>query len=82
MAKETYKNLNGNSGISSYEIGEDSIRVTFVDGSEYLYTHNKPGKAEVEVMKKLAQEGAGLNAYISKNIKKNFEDKFPASAKA
>lgn len=75
MAKEKYKNLGGSSGIAEYEIGFDSITVTFSDGSCYLYSNVKPGSEDVEQMKKMARAGQGLNSFISRKVKKNYEKK-------
>lgn len=36
---ERYKNLNGDSGVATYEIGQDFIRVEFKTGAIYLYTN-------------------------------------------
>ncbi len=54
-----YRNLNGNSGVASYEVTEDSIYVVFKAGTyrNYLYTADRPGKAVVERMKALAVQG-------------------------
>jgi hypothetical protein len=72
---QIYKNLNGNSGVSAYEIGESYIKVQFQDGSIYLYDYVKPGKLDVEAMKQLAIKGSGLNSYIGTHIKKNYSAK-------
>jgi hypothetical protein len=68
---ETYRNLGGDSGISGYEIGEDYIIVQFSSG-QYKYTYSTAGSDFIETMKKLAQQGEGLNEFISKN-KPGFE---------
>ncbi len=62
-----YLNLHGDSGISSYEIGRDFIKVTFKQGKflTYSYTYAKPGAIHVEEMKRLAIQGYGLNEYIN-----------------
>jgi hypothetical protein len=70
-----YKNHGGSSGVVAYEIGEDSIKVRFRDGSNYLYTHKTPGKKLVDRMKELAEAGEGLHGYISKTVKKRYEEK-------
>jgi len=74
MAK--YKNLGGNSGIDSYQLGEDRITVTFNDGMSYLYTYGSTGKENIEHMKALAVTGIGLNGFISTYIKKKYDSKF------
>ncbi len=58
---EKYQNLDGNSGITEYEIGSDSIKVLFHDNSLYLYNYSSTGRKNIEEMKKLAIYGKGLN---------------------
>jgi hypothetical protein len=70
-----YKNLGGDSGISSYVIGADSIEVTFNDGSVYLYNYASAGKDNIERMKSLAESGSGLNSFINTNVKKLYASK-------
>ncbi|HCS40356.1 MAG TPA: hypothetical protein DIW44_12330 [Anaerolineaceae bacterium] len=62
---EKYANLNGDSGISGFEIGEDWIRVYFTNNSTYKYTHKSAGYKNIEIMKRLATEGRGLHNYIN-----------------
>ncbi|MCA0447998.1 MAG: hypothetical protein LCH54_17410 [Bacteroidetes bacterium] len=73
-----YRNVNGNSNIVSYEITEDSIHVVFKSGAQrnYLYNYTSPGRAIVEVMKVLADQGHGLNTYISSTVKTRFSKKW------
>ena len=70
-----YRNLGGDSGIVAYEAGDDFIKVQFKDGSIYLYDYTTPGPNEVEYMKQLAEEGEGLNSYISRHIRKRYAAK-------
>ena len=63
---DPYKNLNGNSPITAYELGPDFIRVQFPNRS-YLYTDESAGKENVEEMKRRAIEGRGLASFISQN---------------
>jgi len=72
---ERYKNLGGDSGVSAYEIGVESITVQFSDGSLYLYTYKSAGRNNIEKMKSLALAGEGLNSYIMKNVKNSYESK-------
>ena len=72
---EKYKDLAGNSGIRSYEIGDDSIIIVFNDGGKYLYNYQSTGSYNVERMKILAVSGRGLNTFISKSVKKRFASK-------
>jgi len=67
----SYRNRVGNSNIVAYEITENTIQVVFKRGRyrNYLYDSVRPGSAAVEKMKILAEQGCGLNAYISSVIK-------------
>ena len=67
-----YLNLNGDSGVTDYEIGDDFIRVRFKGPHQYLYTYSMPSRSEVETMKKLAREGKGLGTFISQFIRKRY----------
>lgn len=71
-----YKNLSGNSSISSYEIGDDRITVQYSDGMNYLYTNLKTGAHNIDQMKRLAVLGQGLNTYIHKHVKNLYEKKW------
>lgn len=44
-------------GVSAYQIFEDAIILKFKDGRTYLYDYTRPGKEQVEKMKKLATDG-------------------------
>jgi hypothetical protein len=72
---QRYKNLSGDSGVISYEIGKDFIKVQFADGSIYLYNYSSPGEDEVEVMKTLATSGSGLTTFINKYVRGNYAGK-------
>ena len=76
MAMQKYRNLGGNSGVDSYEIGDGSITVRFTDGWAYLYTDAVTGAGDVRQMQALAERGAGLNSYISRVVKKRWADKW------
>lgn len=69
MALHRYKNRHHDSGVTAYEIGDDYIKVEFAEGPLYLYTHDMPGAAQVEQMKKLALRGEGLSTYISRHVR-------------
>ena len=70
---QIYKNLGGNSNIHSFEAGVNYIDVQFNTGAIYRYSYKNPGSVHVEHMKNLAQEGCGLNSYINRNVRKNYE---------
>lgn len=71
----TYKNLDGNSGITRYESGIDCIVVEFNYDNKYIYTYKSAGKSVVEKMKRLASAGRGLSTYISRTVREHFERK-------
>jgi len=73
---QTYRNLSGVSGVAAYEIGSDYIKVEFKDGMTYVYTHRSAGEQKIEEMKKLALNGSGLNTYINKYAKHDYESKY------
>jgi len=66
---EPYKNLNGDSGVTHYEIGPDFIRVRFRGDEVYVYDHHTPGAAHVAQMKVLAVGGQGLATYIARHVR-------------
>ncbi|TWG89409.1 hypothetical protein L599_004400000020 [Luteimonas sp. J16] len=70
-----YKDINGDSGVQSYEIGDGSIIVQFERGGSYLYTNASAGADHIAEMQRLAQIGDGLNAYINKYVRKNYAQK-------
>lgn len=72
---QPYKDIDGDSGVSAYDIGPDSITIQFKDGSIYLYNYASAGSSAIETMKQLAASGDGLNAYINTNVKKNYASK-------
>ena len=72
---ERYQNLSGDSGVTAYTIGQDSITVRFRNDSVYLYSYSRPGPRQVEHMKLLARKGRGLNTYISTLVKDRYERK-------
>lgn len=65
-----YANCGGDSGITDYEYGEDYIQVSFHDGTVYVYTTDSTGAENIKQMKRLAQEGEGLNSYINRYARK------------
>jgi len=65
-----YANRGGDSGIVAYESGPDWIEVEFTSGAYrfYKYTYASAGSGQIEVMKKLAADGHGLNSYINTTV--------------
>ena len=70
-----YGNTSGESNVDAYEFGEDYIDVRFMDGSTYRYDHATTGKSNVDYMKRLAEQGFGLNGFISRFVKKAYASK-------
>lgn len=67
---ERYRNSGGDSGVSAYEIGSDYIIVKFSGTARtYRYSYRKAGQNNVENLKRLAQNGSGLNSYINNHVK-------------
>lgn len=72
---EKYKNFGGDSGVSSYEIGQGSITVQFKDGAIYLYTNQSTGAENISEMQRLAIVGQGLNSFIRRVVRKDYAQK-------
>ena len=69
-----YKNFDKDSGVSEFQISENSISVKFAGANRiYKYTVESAGRDNIEEMKVLAQNGAGLNSYINRYVKNNYE---------
>lgn len=68
-----YSNRSGNSPITHYEIEDERIIVWFIGGKSYSYSYGKAGKNNVEIMKNLAKSGSGLSAYITRNVRFNYD---------
>ncbi len=67
LIMKAYRDINGDSGISSYDYGDDWIKVQFKDGKTYEYLTSKIGLEHIKAMKVLADSGDGLNSYIMRN---------------
>ena len=71
-----YANRTGRSNVSSYEIGEDYIKVKFKGNvCVYTYSHRRAGVRHVENLKILAQRGYGLNSYIKRKVNSLYDRK-------
>lgn len=71
---QRYLNVDGDSNIEAYEIGTTYIDVKFFGTAKvYRYSYYSAGKANVEKMKELAREGNGLNSFIMRTVKYNYE---------
>ena len=72
---EQYSNSDGNSNVKAYSIGQDYIDVIFGDQSCYRYSYRSAGIDKVEQMKTLARSGVGLNSYIMRYARMDYEKK-------
>lgn len=70
---QSYSNLGGNSGVRAFTIGVDYIEVQFQTGRIYKYSYRSAGREKVEEMKRLALQGCGLNSYIMRYAKMDYE---------
>ena len=70
---QPYRNLDGHSGVRSYELGADWIRVWFDDGEPYTYSAANAGAEHVRNMQILARGGEGLATYISKFVHDDYD---------
>lgn len=71
---DEYLNNRGNSTITHYEINAQVITVWFKGGKSYSYSYNGgAGEQNVEEMKELAISGTGLSAYITQNVRFNYD---------
>lgn len=70
---QPYRNLDGHSGVTAYELGTDWIRVWFVNGEDYRYSAASAGTEHVRNMQVLAEAGEGLASYISKFVHDDYE---------
>lgn len=77
MVQMPYRDKSGRSNIRSvaYDELETQIIVTFKDGSSYLYTNTSAGASTIKNMCLYARIGNGLNSYISRIVKKNYQAK-------
>ncbi len=64
---KAYRDIGGDSGVLSYDYGDDWISVKFKHGGVYTYRSSRIGQPHIVTMKRLADAGDGLNAYINTN---------------
>ena len=73
-----YLNLHGDSNVKCYEIHDNYIDIIFYKTpSIYRYSNKISGSYVVKELKRLALQGYGLNEYINRYVKKNYECKIP-----
>lgn len=73
---DCYKDLGGDSGIVAYETAQSEITVKFSDGYHYLYSTESTSLSNIQEMKRLADQGVGLNSFIQRVVKKEFVRKW------
>lgn len=75
-----YLNLHGDSNVKCYEIHDNYIDIIFYNTPLiYRYSNKIPGSLVLKELKRLALQGYGLNEYINRYVKKNYERKLPLS---
>lgn len=67
-----YRDIDHDSGVAAYEDGVGYILVQFKDGAVYEYTDASAGAANIGEMKRRACAGDGLNAFITKHVRKRY----------
>lgn len=72
---KSYRDVDGDSGVAAYEIGDGQIKIQFHRGGTYMYNISRPGLSHVAEMQRLAEAGNGLNAYINKYVRKDYAEK-------
>lgn len=71
---QRYADIDQDSGVMGYDIGETSITVYFKSTSRpYIYSYRGAGMHHVETMKRLALSGDGLNEYINDHVRKSYD---------
>lgn len=68
-----YRDVDDDSGVYAYEIGDNYIDVEFKGGATYRYSCRSIGAANLQTMMRLAQAGEGLNSFIQRRVKKGYE---------
>ena len=71
---QRYADIDRDSGVMGFDIGDTSITVYFKGTSRpYVYSNRKAGMRHVETMKRLALAGDGLNEYINDHVRKSYD---------
>ena len=78
--KQRYQNLSGGSGITSYEVVDDSTLVLEFAGGQFRYVYDAwvPGAEQVRVMIRLARQGRGLATYLNQHVRERYARRLPA----
>jgi hypothetical protein len=72
----TYKNASGVSNVASFEYTFDSITVKFKDGTHYIYSTLKNNLEVIEKLKRLADQGFGLNSVLASKDHPAYDQKW------
>ena len=74
-----YGDNNGTSGITAFAMDPDDnyIEIEFTSGGIYTYRKDRVGETNFAVMKALAINGNGLNAYINEHVRRRGVRRFP-----
>ena len=71
---QRYADIDRDSGVMGFDIGNTSITIYFKKANRpYVYSYRGAGMHHVEMMKKLAAAGDGLNEYINDHVKKLYD---------
>ena len=71
---QKYADKDRDSGVEAFAINDTAITIKFKGTSKlYTYSHARAGKRHVEAMKQLALNGDGLNAYINRHVKHQYD---------
>lgn len=70
-----YADRQGDSGVTGYAFGRDFIVVEFRSHDLYRYDYTKPGRTEVQIMKRLAAAGSGLATFINQHVREDYAEK-------
>jgi hypothetical protein len=70
-----YPNATGKINATGYATGRTWILVQFKGDALYLYTNESCGADHIRELKRLAQQGEGLDAYIRKHVWKSYAKK-------
>lgn len=70
---QVYRDINHDSGVRGYDIGDADITVWFNGTAKsYTYSYANAGAENVEAIKRLAENGDGLNAFIKKIVNSKY----------
>ena len=69
-----YKNLDNDSNIKKYDYGDDYFKFSYENEVEWYTYNDKIGQYAINNLKRIADEGRGLDEYIRKlEVEKNAE---------